>query len=273
MADARDLAQTFRRDPSFSSLSVRNDLRAAMSDLAAMARYIMKGTIIIAALAVALTLGLLVFIHESNRPTQPVEQPSPASVSSVQRERAGRALAQQNDPLPPSSEATTNKPAATNLWARFADGDIPKLTREQVEPFLAKNHRSVEALLGALRACGDDELLKEAKEKFPNDPRVQFAAAFKSDSPGSSANGSRNSKRPPRTTRSRIISSPAAISKPAKPNRPCRKSPRPPPNRSLKIISRTSFRTRRKRFVLAATRTPKPKEPRAWARCFRNSPS
>lgn len=149
-----------------------------------MGRTFMKGTIIIAGLAVVVTLGLLVFIHESKRPIQSAEQPSPASVSSVQRERAGRALAQENDPLPPRSESTTNKPAATNLWARFADGDIPKLTREQVEPFLAKNHRSVEALLGALRACGDDELLKEAKEKFPNDPRVQFAAAFKSSSPG-----------------------------------------------------------------------------------------
>ena len=38
-------------------------------------------------------------------------------------------------------------------------------------------------MLGAFRASGDDALLAEAKEKFPNDPRVQFAAAFKSDSP------------------------------------------------------------------------------------------
>jgi lipopolysaccharide biosynthesis regulator YciM len=41
----------------------------------------------------------------------------------------------------------------------------------------------VGALLGALRASGDDTLLAEAREKFPDDPRVQFAAAFKSDSP------------------------------------------------------------------------------------------
>ncbi len=144
----------------------------------------MRGTFIIAALAVAVTLGLLVFIHESNRPAQPVEPPAAANVTSAPSERTDRALAQENNPLPPPSESKTNKPAATNIWARFADGDIPKLTREQVEPFLAKNHRSVEALLGALRACGDEELLKEAKERFPNDPRVQFAAAFKSDSPG-----------------------------------------------------------------------------------------
>src|SRR6266487_4789281 len=131
-----------------------------MSYSAAMAFYIMKGLIIIAALAVAVTLGLLAFIHESNRPAQPVEPPAPANVLPAQSERAGRALAYEKSPLPPPSESTTNKPGATNLWARFADGEIPKLTREQVEPFLAKNHRSVEALLGALRACGDDELLK-----------------------------------------------------------------------------------------------------------------
>src|SRR5439155_8578338 len=82
----------------------------------------------------------------------------------------------------PSAPAT-NEFVSTNLYARLAHGDIPRISREQLEPFLTKNHRSVDALLGALRASGDDEFLKEAKEKFPNDPRVQFAAAFKTDSP------------------------------------------------------------------------------------------
>jgi len=143
----------------------------------------MKGTTILVALAVAVTLGLLVFINENNRSAPPVERLSPANGLPAQNERTGRAPKPEQVPLPPPTESTANKPAATNLWGRFAEGDIPRLTREQVEPFLAKNHRSVEALLGALRASGDDELLKEAKEKFPNDPRVQFAAAFKSDSP------------------------------------------------------------------------------------------
>jgi hypothetical protein len=146
--------------------------------------YMMKGTIIIASVAVAVTLGLLVFIHESNRSAQKVKPPSPAPVLTAPGGRADRTLASEKALLPPPSESPTNEPAATSVWARFGDGDVPKLTREEVEPFLAKNHRSVEALLGALRACEeDDELLKEAKERFPNDPRVQFAAAFKSDSP------------------------------------------------------------------------------------------
>src|SRR6185436_15731234 len=58
-----------------------------------------------------------------------------------------------------------------------------KLAREQLEPFVNKHHRGVDALLGALRASSDDSYLKEAKERFPNDPRVQFAAAYKSESP------------------------------------------------------------------------------------------
>jgi tetratricopeptide (TPR) repeat protein len=73
--------------------------------------------------------------------------------------------------------------SATNVYGRLSNGDFPPVSREQLESYLTQNRRSVESLLGALRASGDDELLKEAKERFPNDPRVQFAAAFKSDSP------------------------------------------------------------------------------------------
>ena len=57
------------------------------------------------------------------------------------------------------------------------------MSLEQLEGYLTQNRRSVEALLGALRASGDDSLLAEAKERFPDDPRVQFAAAYKTESP------------------------------------------------------------------------------------------
>ena len=51
------------------------------------------------------------------------------------------------------------------------------LTLAQVEGYLRDNHRNVESLLGAYHATMDKSLLAEAKEKFPNDPRVDFAAA------------------------------------------------------------------------------------------------
>jgi hypothetical protein len=88
-----------------------------------------------------------------------------------------------NLPIPTKSEAATNDLVYSNLYARVSNGDIPRLSREKLESYLAQNRRSVEALLGAFRASNDDALLAEAKEKFPDDPRVQFAAAFKTDSP------------------------------------------------------------------------------------------
>ena len=75
---------------------------------------------------------------------------------------------------------------STNLLERLMKGDgiepIP-LTPEQISAFLTANHRSRESLLAASRASEDRAYLKEAKERFPNDPRVQFDAAFNSDSP------------------------------------------------------------------------------------------
>lgn len=142
----------------------------------------MKGTVVLATLILALLAGLALFVRpRGDAPTVIVPETRSASAAAERPSRQARpALAL---PLEIQAEPTTNAPTVTNLFARFRDGDIPRVSREQLEPFLAQNHRSVESLLGALRASGDDALLKEAKEKFPNDPRVQFAAAFKSDSP------------------------------------------------------------------------------------------
>ena len=84
---------------------------------------------------------------------------------------------------PANSKFTTNQLVYSNLYSRVASGDIPQVSREKLEMYLAQSRRSVEALLGAFRASNDEALLAEAKEKFPDDPRVQFAAAFKTDSP------------------------------------------------------------------------------------------
>jgi tetratricopeptide (TPR) repeat protein len=67
---------------------------------------------------------------------------------------------------------------ATNLFTRLLNGDAPRLTPEQVEPYLRKNGRSVESLLGAFYATGDRAFLREAAEKNPDDPRANFAAYF-----------------------------------------------------------------------------------------------
>lgn len=78
----------------------------------------------------------------------------------------------------------TNGPAlgggkTTNLYARLftsiTNGTI-KLTPEQADAFLAKNGRTAANLLAAFRTSHNPDLLKEAMEKYPNDPQVAFEA-------------------------------------------------------------------------------------------------
>ncbi len=71
---------------------------------------------------------------------------------------------------------------ATNLLARLQRGEkAPALTAAQADKFLSENHRSASSLLAAFRATGDPALLKEATEKYPNDPQVAFTAAYAPD--------------------------------------------------------------------------------------------
>ena len=73
---------------------------------------------------------------------------------------------------------------STNRLARWINGEeMPKLTLEQVESYLAANQRSAETLLAAFQASCDKRWLHEAKEKFPDDPAVAFMALSKSDTP------------------------------------------------------------------------------------------
>jgi len=53
-----------------------------------------------------------------------------------------------------------------------------KLSLEQVAPYLKANQRSAESLIAASHLTGDLSLLREALERHPNDPRVNFAACF-----------------------------------------------------------------------------------------------
>jgi hypothetical protein len=76
------------------------------------------------------------------------------------------------------AEPAEAKPT-TNLLTRLARGEeILRLRPEQLEAYLAGNHRGVESLLGAYRTTHDKGLLQEAMEKYPNDPRVALEAAY-----------------------------------------------------------------------------------------------
>lgn len=138
----------------------------------------MKGTIILAVAALVVMLALFVFVHPGSKAPEQTQPTASTSAAETSASSGRSTFESRHRNLLQSAEPANDKSANTNLWQR-QEFDVPYLTREQVEPFLEKNGRSVEALLGALRASGDLDLLKEAKEKFPNDPRVQFAAAFK----------------------------------------------------------------------------------------------
>jgi RNA polymerase sigma factor (sigma-70 family) len=78
-----------------------------------------------------------------------------------------------------AAAVATNATAAetTNLFSRLYDrlkDKQVKLTHEQVDAYLGANGRNASTLLAAFRTSDDPALLKEAMEKYPNDPQVAF---------------------------------------------------------------------------------------------------
>jgi hypothetical protein len=134
----------------------------------------MRRTTAIVALSGALVLAFVLFEH-SRPKALPPPQPEAASTDQA-KER----------PLPPprpASDAAKAEPAepqpTTNLLVRLYRGEeMPPLRPEQVQAYLEVNHRGLESLLGAYRTTRDKALLQEAEEKYSNDPRVAFEAAY-----------------------------------------------------------------------------------------------
>ena len=136
-------------------------------------------------LTLAVLAGLLVigavcwrsYHHASQSDSPPAREPITNSRASFRFPTSRRPSGS------PSSESAVDDPQPTNRMAQLMDGkETPKLTLMEVQPYLTANHRSAESLLGAFQATGDRTLLREAMEKYPNDPRVAFAAVFKTDS-------------------------------------------------------------------------------------------
>ena len=134
---------------------------------------------VIALLAVGLAvIGWLTLDRSKPNASAPV----PSSPATAQQKSRLRLPAPRITPTSaPNESAEELRP--TNLYTRLVNGDVPKLSPEQLNTYLAQNQRNAESLLAAFRASSDAAYLKEAEEKFPNDPRVAYAAVFKSDSP------------------------------------------------------------------------------------------
>src|SRR5439155_13818935 len=61
--------------------------------------------------------------------------------------------------------------------------ELTKLSPEQVQSYLEKNHRSVKSLLAAFHATDERTFLREAMDKYPGDPRLDYVAWCRSQSP------------------------------------------------------------------------------------------
>src|SRR5439155_24682251 len=80
---------------------------------------------------------------------------------------------------PPPLESAS--PQSNNVMDRILRGYPcpPKVSAEQVEPYLKETQRIAASLLASSRVTGDQTLLQEAMEKYPHDAQVDFAAVFK----------------------------------------------------------------------------------------------
>jgi hypothetical protein len=135
-----------------------------------------KTNFFVASGVVAVIAGLL--LVKLHRPTVSVP-PELANQAPTKSQRAVRPPVIKSAPEPKSDD-----PPIKNLSADLLSGkETPRLSRAQIDSYLAENHRSAESLLTAFRLSGDRELLKEASEKAPHDPRVALTALFKAGSP------------------------------------------------------------------------------------------
>ncbi len=129
-----------------------------------------------------LLVGLMILalaIVYSPHHTVPVPPSEPTEALSVRRVLKPRLPAPRMVATTPATETQADNSRPTNLLTQLLNGgEAFKLSLQQVESYLQENRRSAESLLAAFRATDQPELLREAVEKYPNDPRVNFAAYF-----------------------------------------------------------------------------------------------
>jgi tetratricopeptide (TPR) repeat protein len=132
---------------------------------------------VILSMAGLTVLGWAIFTRSPR--TAPVSPPEQAEPLSTRRAFKPRLPAPRMAAAAPAIETQADNPRPANLLTRLLNGDEAlKLSLPQVEPYLEHNRRSAESLLAAFRVTDDPALLREAVEKYPKDPRVNFAACF-----------------------------------------------------------------------------------------------
>lgn len=136
----------------------------------------MRAKILVAGCALLVVVGVFVY-HHSRRSAQTVSQAGTERSAAVNPPKP-RLPAPRLSAKPSPAELAADSQPTTNWFARLLKEGPPKLTAEQVNPYLQKNYRSAESLIAAFKVTGDRAFLREAMEKDPNNPRVNLAAFF-----------------------------------------------------------------------------------------------
>jgi len=103
----------------------------------------------------------------SNRLSQAIRVRSARSAASLDADASGAGLPGAN--------------ASTNNFRHLLDNP-PKVSAAQLADYLKTHRRDAASLLAAFRVTQDAALLAEAMKNFPNDPQVDFEAAFNTNS-------------------------------------------------------------------------------------------
>ena len=132
--------------------------------------------------ALALIVGWLTWSH-FERPAHVVTASS-ASANTTSSLPSTRAHTPDVRRRPnPQARPKAEKPTFAQFIARLQNEGSPELRPEQLDLYLQQNQRNAGSLMAAFRTTGEKEFLKEALEKYPHDPLVNYAAAFRSDTP------------------------------------------------------------------------------------------
>src|SRR5947208_104238 len=142
----------------------------------------MRWKLVVTIAAATIALGLV--IYKRPRLTDPIPPPQQTRSLSTRHGVApllpAPRLSVSSPPIDPSPEGLSH----TNLIARLLKSEeVPRLSAEQVQSYLEKNHRSVGSLLAAFHATDDRTFLREAMATYPSDPRLNYVAWFRSQSP------------------------------------------------------------------------------------------
>ena len=133
--------------------------------------------LLLAVAAVSIPLGL--WLGQSQ-----VTRPIPNTSALPTKVKSPAVPTPKVPPLPQAKTTPTTAPGIVEgpLSQLFKEnGKLLKLSPAQLTAYLSKNKRSAESLLAATRLTGDIAFLREAAQRYPNDPAVQTEVALRSE--------------------------------------------------------------------------------------------